>query len=116
MRSEPKIEVVYRPKTKEEGQRRAKRAVEIQGPFIRLPGNLPVHRVCFVARDGSKVRVGDVEMVFNDMLLMDAISGWGEDGPLYEDTVGGLMAEILEWAKEAYAGVELPPAYIKPGQ
>lgn len=53
-------------------------------------------------------------MVYNDALLMDAISNWGEDGPLYTDTLGTpVMRETYDYAIRAYKGVELPPQLVK---
>lgn len=84
-------------------------------PFIRLPGNPPSHRVQLTTSDGTKIRTDAVEMVFNDMLLMDAISGYGQDGPLYKDTLDSpLQAEVLAFAIKAYEGVELPEVFRKP--
>ena len=103
------IKVVYRPKTPEEAERRVKRAQSLEVPFICLPGNPPDHRVLFESRDGHKIRVDFVEMVFNDALFMDAVSNWGEDGPLYADTLDTpIMREVYEYALKAYSGVELP--------
>ena len=58
-------------------------------------------------------------MVYNDALLMDAISDWGIDGPLSKDTYGDtlrgkLMAEIYAFACEAYKSAELPPQLVNP--
>jgi hypothetical protein len=61
--------------------------------------------VAFIASDGTPVRVTDVEMVYNDMLLMDAISDHGKDGPLYVDALESeVEREVLKFALEAYAG------------
>lgn len=110
------IEVVYRCKSPEESQRRVDRAKALVGtPFIRLPGDLPGHQVAFVSTEGHKVRVSDVEMVFNDAALMDAISNWGEDGPLYKATLKRpIEQEIYNYAIRAYKDVELPPQLVRP--
>lgn len=53
--------------------------------------------------------VEDIEMVYNDMLLMDAISDQGKDGPLYADTLDTeLQRKILKLAIELYRGAQLP--------
>jgi hypothetical protein len=110
--------IVYRCQTPEEARRRVARAEALVGtPFLRLPGNPPAHRVMFVASNGVKVRAEHVEMVFNDALLMDAVSNWGEDGPLYATTLdedGPHQRECYEWALRAFAGVELPPQLRNP--
>lgn len=108
------VRIIYRPKTEEEGKRRCDRAMLLRGtPFVRLPGALPGDPVLFEV-DGHGVKVSDVEMVFNDCLLMDAVSNYGEDGPLYRDTLNGPMLRVYEYAVKAYAGVELPAAYRMP--
>lgn len=117
------LTIVYRPKTQEEAQRRADRAVALTGtPFLCLPGHAAdddaAHAtIAFRASDGTPVPVEAVEIVFNDALLMDAVSNWGEDGPLYRETYppGGRQLEIYEWAQRAYseAKVEIPPQLIR---
>ena len=104
---------LYRPKTQAELLRRSERARHLVGsPFIHLPGNPHAHQVLAELPDGQKIRVGGVEMVFNDMLLMDAISNWGEDGPLYADTIDGeAHRAVYDYAMKAYAGVDLPPQF-----
>ena len=111
-----KVELVYRPKTTTEANRRASRLEGLIGtPFVPLPGNPPDHKVLFVAKDGSRIRVSQVEMVFNDALLSDAVSNWGEDGPLYADTLANdLHREVWDFAVKAYEGVELPEKYRNP--
>lgn len=106
--------VVYRPKTTGERQRRADRGAALLGtPFVRMPGGLADSHVLF-EMEGHRVKVSDVEMVFNDCLLLDAVSNYGEDGPLYRDTLTGAMVELYRYALKAYAGVELPAAYRMP--
>ena len=106
--------VVYRAKTSEEAQRRADRGKALVGTrFVRLPGNPPDHKILFVSRGGQKIRVSEVEMVFNDALLMDAVADWGKDGPLYRDTIEGIQLEVYEYAIQAYRNVDLPPQLIR---
>jgi hypothetical protein len=113
-RDDGKWRVVYRPKTKEEGFRRYDRAAALQGtPFVRMPGGLADSHVLFEI-EGHEVKVSDVEMVFNDCLFADAVSNYGEDGPLYKDTLEGPMVELYKYALKAYAGVELPAVYRMP--
>ena len=112
--SKDKVRVVYRCKDEAESNRRAARAnILIGAPFLRLPDNPPEHKVLLVTKDGSKIRRAEVEMVFNDMCLMDAISNWGENGPLYKDTLDERHAEVLSFALEAYKHVPLG-RYAKP--
>lgn len=111
------VEIVYRPKTDEERRRRVDRCNQLVGtPFLSLPPGVTDYKaIVFTATDGTPIKAEDVEMVFNDALLMDAISNWGEDGPLYKDTLDKpVMKEVYEWALTAYKGVELPPQLRPP--
>lgn len=104
----PAVELVYTPKNSAEAARRTMRAAAFVGkPFLRLARYLSGD-VLFTAKDGTQVTTQMVEMVYNDMLLMDAISDGGADGPLYKATVSGTQLEILEYAMEAYAGAMWP--------
>lgn len=99
----PPINVVYRPKTDAEGERRWKRMESLVGtPFERLPGEPPQHKVIGRTSDGIPIRVQDVEMVFNDAALMDQISDYGTDGPLYRDTIKETQREVYELAIKLY--------------
>lgn len=105
-----RVSVVYRCRTPEEARRRLARAETLVGkPFLRLPGNPDPKTVLFFSRQNYAVRVEDVKMVYNDMLLMDTISDQGKDGPLTRDTFqddpkGRLMREVLEYSIQAYHG------------
>jgi hypothetical protein len=46
-------------------------------PFVLIPGMPPDHVIAGETHEGVKLRVGAVQMVWNDMLLMDAIQGPG---------------------------------------
>ena len=112
-----KIRVVYSPKTEAERTRRVKRMDSLIGtPFVRMPGDISEHKVLFITKFGDqKIRREIVEMVFNDALLADAVSGWGEDGPLYSDTLDNdAHREVWDYAVKAYAGVELPEKLRNP--
>jgi hypothetical protein len=106
------VRVVYRCKTLEEARRRVARAEALIGkPFLRLPGNRDQKTVLFISRQNQAVTVEMVEQVYNDMLLMDAISDQGKDGPLTRETYGDdsqgrLMREVLDYAIEAYEGAK----------
>lgn len=109
------IQVVDTPRDKAEGLRRAERADKLLGtPFVRLPGEPQQDQIQFTATDGTPVPTEAVEMVFNDMLLMDAIVGWGEYGPLYEARCEGRQLEVLQFARKAYDGVEIPEKLRRP--
>ncbi len=43
--------------------------------WLPLPGGYPEHKIHCVSGDGTKVRYGAIEMVFNDAALMDWIHG-----------------------------------------
>jgi hypothetical protein len=107
-----KVEIVYRPKTHAEGERRVKRGEALKGtPWINPP--VALHKVVF-EYEGHLVRARDLGTVFNDACLMDAISSWGEDGPLYKDTLDGVMALAYDEALKLYEGVEIPPQIRNP--
>jgi hypothetical protein len=113
----PKVRIVYRPKTEEEALRRCARAQSLLGtPVVFLaPAQANRKATAFVANDGTPVSVEAVEMVFNDALLMDAVSDWGKDGPLYRDDLDTeLHREAYAYAVAAYAGVEIPEALKNP--
>lgn len=101
------IQVVDTPRDKAEGLRRDKL---LGTPFVRLPGEPPQDQIQFTATDGTPVPTEAVEMVFNDMLLMDAIVGWGE----YEARCEGRQLEVLQFARKAYDGVEIPEKLRRP--
>lgn len=111
-----RLRIVYSPKTNAERERRKTRMDALIGtPFVRLPGATDDKATAFVAKNGTPVPFGGVEMVFNDALLMDAISNWGEDGPLTYDTYeDDIHREVYNWAQEAYKGVEIPEKLRRP--
>ncbi len=102
-----RVRLVYSPKTDAERYRRALRTelAKNQLLFQSLPSRPPQHKVLFVSKDGQKIRVENVEMVYNDMLICDFVSDYGKDGPLYRDTIDGLHLEVLEFALKAYGEV-----------
>lgn len=110
------IRVVYRCKTQEEANRRVNRTNKLIGtPFINLPGIVDHKAILFITKKGTPVQAEVVEMVFNDCLLMDAVSNWGEDGPLYKDMLDSEeMQEVYEYAMRAYANVEIPEQLKNP--
>jgi len=92
------------PYTREES---VKRAADLVGkPFEQLPGKPPQHQVLTTLSDGSKVRVSDVETVFNDWLMAEYVDGPGcYEEACRNDTRPGLgprQLEILELAKGLY--------------
>jgi hypothetical protein len=113
------ISIVYRPKTEAEAKRRVEAAQSLVGtPFLELAGpKVPKSTEMFTTTAGTPISLEAVEMVFNDALLMDAISNWGENGPLYETTCEGDELEVLNFARSAYtqAGIKIPPQLTPPG-
>jgi hypothetical protein len=107
-----RVQLVYRCKSREEALRRVERAEALEGkPFLSLPGSPDPESVAFISKQNRAVKVKDVEMVYNDTLLMDAISDQGLDGPLTKDTYGEspqgrFMREVLDWAIAAYHGAD----------
>lgn len=70
-------------------------------PFVRLPGDWPFHKVlAFIC--GQKVRVSDVELVWNDMLLVDTVFGDGEYERTNKAEEGNINCEVLSIAQELY--------------
>ena len=108
-----KVQIVYRPKTAEEAKRRLDRGTALKGtPWI--DPAVPLHKVIFEI-EGHLVRGKDLGMLFNDACLCDAISNWGEDGPLYRDTLD-TPAELRCYAEalKVYRGVEIPARLRNP--
>jgi hypothetical protein len=104
-----KVEIVYRCKDKAERDRRVARIDWLVGtPFVSLPGVTDHKAILFTSKDGKPIPAEAVEMVFNDMLLMDAVSNWGIDGPLYKDTLDELHQEVYSFALERFAQVPIP--------
>ncbi len=118
------VRLVYRPKSDAEAKRRVARAKSLVGtPFVPLPGITDHSTIVFHTKDGTPVPAEAVEMVFNDMLLCDAVSNWGKDGPLYSDDIderpgnaSTVYREVYEYALKAYAGVEIPKQLRRPTQ
>lgn len=84
-------------------------------PSVSLP--VDATKVLFITKSGMKVRKEVAEMVLNDALLMDAISAWGIDGPLYVDTLDAPdHLEVYHWVMEAVErlGVEIPEKLRRP--
>lgn len=94
--------LVYRPKTEEERKRILERGEKLIGtPFQNLPGN-PDSHVVLGEFDGHKIRVKDVEMVWNDRFLIDAV--YGPEGEFYDAKIepGTFQYFVLELAKKMY--------------
>ena len=89
-----------------ERAQRAESLARAHAPFIHLPGNPPPHKVLKEFPDGAKIRVSDIEMVYNDALLIDAAGGVG----LYAEDLDypPYQRVAYELAMELYKGVELP--------
>jgi len=110
------LRVVYRCRDAAESKRRTDRANRLIGvPFVSLPGVTDHSATAFTTSAGIPVPFEAVEMVFNDALLMDAISDYGKDGPLTYDTYeDDLHREVYAFAEKAYAGVPIPDAIRRP--
>lgn len=112
--NEGEVQLVYRPKDDAERMRILKRTKALLGtPWV--SPSVPLHKVMFIV-DGHKIRAEALGMVFNDAALADAISNWGEDGPLYRDTLDDnpIQAKAYDAALELYAGLEIPPQLKNP--
>lgn len=119
-RNRPAVHVVYRPKSDSERSRRLSRAQALVGiPFVSLPDSTPENgeEVLFESSEGYGVKRSEVEMVYNDALMLDAVSNWGEDGPLYGDTLDTpTMREAYTYALNRYVGVPIPVQLRRPVQ
>ena len=67
-----RFEQIKTPYTREEVVRRAEALVG--QPFKHLPGNPPEHKV-IAELQGKKLRVSDVEQIYNDWALMSSVYG-----------------------------------------
>jgi hypothetical protein len=114
----PEVRLIYRPKDQAEVKRRMDRAQNLVGtPFITLPNITDRNAALFRTKQGTPVSIADAEMVFNDSLLMDAVSDWGSDGPLYRDTLeNDEQREMYDTVHKAFkdANVEIPQKLQRP--
>ncbi len=98
------VRVVARPEdfglTREEVLRRASAQT---GAFKHLPGNPPPHKV-LAEIDGHKVRVEEIEMIYNDTELMEAVYGLGCHDKI--DHPDSPMAKARALARKLYAESE----------
>lgn len=89
-------------------------------PFVTLPGINDHKAVAATIADGTpygrNITFEHLEQVYNDSLLMDAISNWGEDGPLYEQTLDAGELQVFRLARDLFAGVPIPAALQRPPQ
>jgi hypothetical protein len=105
--------LVYRPRDAAEAKRTTDRAYFLVGIEWIKPA-VPLHKVMF-EWEGHLVRAQELGMVFNDACLMDAISGWGVDGPLYRDTLDRpVMRKAYTDALALYEGIEIPEKLRNP--
>jgi len=73
-------------------------------PFEQLPGKPAQHKIVGALADGSKVRVVDVETVYNDWTLFSFIDGEGTYEESYRNRSNGArQLEVLELAKRLFA-------------
>ena len=80
-------------------QMRAKCDPLVGMPFVLLPGTPANHVVVGETWDGTKLRAEQVQMVWNDMLLMDAIAGVGSYA---SHSLNALEKAALEIAERLY--------------
>lgn len=83
--------------------RRSVRAIEANGPWVRLPGNPPDHKIVGELPDGWKVSALAAGLVYNDAELVDSICGAGT----YERVMPPLEVEILKLARLLYPSAEV---------
>ena len=67
-------------------------------PFMLLPGRPADHAVVATTKDGTKVRARQIEGIFNDALLLNALKGVG----VYEKTCNTFWLEVLSLAETLY--------------
>lgn len=83
--------------TGEESVRRME--AQLGQPFVSLPGNPPEWKIVGEI-DGHKVRVKDIEMVYNDTLFVEGVYGLGCHDKV--DPPNSLMAKVRKLAFEMY--------------
>lgn len=96
-----KLELVFRPKPEDVPEIMRRSELVLGQPFLELLDRPPAHKVLGTI-EGRKVRREDVEMVFNDTVLMNFI--YREAGRQSEDNdpPGSAMAQIRSLARELY--------------
>jgi len=104
-----KWKLVFRPDPKDVPEIMRRQRLVLGQPFVFLPGRDP-YKVLTVI-EGHKIRAEDVEMVFNDALLMDFV--YRGIGPTSAETDDGPMKEIRALAGRLYgqAGVDAREKY-----
>ena len=76
--------------------------------FQKLPGNPPQHKVVGKLSDGTKIRVGAIEMVWNDYLFIDAVKGSGT----YEAGADANNRKALTLARALYLRTSQCPSCL----
>jgi len=95
------VRVIFRPNPKDVPEIMRRTRLTLGQPFITLPERPEEHEVLLVI-DDHKIRRDDVEMVFNDMVLMNfayALAGYRSGN---NDASGSPMAQIRELARRLY--------------
>jgi hypothetical protein len=92
------FEVMFRPDPKDVPEILRRQGLVIGQPFVKLPDAIP-HKVLAVI-DGQKVRAADIEMVFNDGLLIDFV--YRGIGPTSAEQDTPAMAQLRALAADLY--------------
>lgn len=98
----PKFELVFRPDPKDVPEIMRRTQLILGQPFIKLPmDRRPDEHKILAVIDGHKVRRKDIEMVFNDTVLMNfTYRGFHQSEDC--DLPGSVMAQIRALARELY--------------
>jgi len=91
--------VVFRPDPKDVPEIMRRQGLVMGQPFVSLPNRAADHKVLAVI-DGHKIRAADVEMVFNDGLLMDFV--YRGIGPTSAEKDDSFMSQVRALAETLY--------------
>ncbi len=94
-----KTELVFRPDPKDVPEINRRGKLVTGQPFVSLPDAPNVHKVVGEFK-GHKIRIKDVEMVFNDAMMMDFI--YGGIGPTTAGTDDEATAAIRQISTTLY--------------
>jgi hypothetical protein len=97
------LRIAYRPDPKDVPEIMRRTKLVIGQPFVTLPNDTrpDAHKVLMVI-DGCQVRRDDVEMVFNDTVMMNFAYAHTGHRSEHNDAPGSPMAQVRELARRLY--------------
>lgn len=97
------VEIVFRPDPADVPEIMRRTRLVLGQPFLEIPApNRPDEHKVLAVIGGHKVRREDVEMVFNDTILMDFVYRAAGRRSEDNDPPGSPMAEIRDLARQLY--------------